>query len=117
MTQPRVARLPRVVAMAKPVPGTFDIGAAPMLIPEGPWKVMEGNCASVKGFRRERSQRSRHRVRFRARDPQRDRRGASALRRAAGMSAGLRKRGDKADLALVRVLVRWVECLVRASVL
>lgn len=71
MTQPRVARLPRVVAMAKPVPGTFDIGAAPMLIPEGPWKVMEGNCASVKGFR------------------------------AAGMSAGLRKRGDKADLALI----------------
>lgn len=67
------ARRSVVVRAAVPVPGSFEIGAAPVkeLIPSGPWKVMDGNCVTAKGFR------------------------------ATGLSGGLRKYGDKADLALI----------------
>ncbi|CAG9460353.1 unnamed protein product [Pedinophyceae sp. YPF-701] len=53
------------------MPGDFSIGAAPMLVPPGPWEVIEGNCVTAKGFK------------------------------AQGMHAGMRAKGTKADLALV----------------
>ncbi|KAL6780331.1 NAGS1 [Auxenochlorella protothecoides x Auxenochlorella symbiontica] len=53
------------------LPGSFDIPAAPILIPEGPWKVIDGGVTAPAGFK------------------------------AQGMYAGLRAKGDKADLALV----------------
>lgn len=47
-TQGRGAAL---VAAAAPVPGDFSIPAAPMLIPEGPWKQVEGCVCAPKGFK------------------------------------------------------------------
>ncbi|KAK9811287.1 hypothetical protein WJX72_001202 [[Myrmecia] bisecta] len=49
----------------------FDIPAAPILIPEGPWKEVEGCVCAPKGFR------------------------------AQGMAGGLRAKGPKADLAMI----------------
>lgn len=53
------------------MPGSFDIPAAPILIPEGPWKEVEGCICAPKGFK------------------------------AQGMYGGLRASGDKGDLALI----------------
>lgn len=39
----------RVYAAA--IPGNFDIPAAPILIPEGPWKEIEGCLCAPKGFK------------------------------------------------------------------
>ncbi len=33
------------------LPGSFDIPAAPILIPEGPWKVIEGGVTAPAGFK------------------------------------------------------------------
>ena len=63
-----------VAAAAAPPTSAFDIPAAPILIPPGPWTILEGGgvCAA-KGFL------------------------------ANGMAGGLRASGPKADLALVAV--------------
>ena len=61
---------PFAQAAAAPT-GPFDIPAAPLLVPDGPWKHIDGGVCAAKGFR------------------------------AAGMAAGLRAVGPKADLALV----------------
>ncbi|EFN54405.1 hypothetical protein CHLNCDRAFT_135738 [Chlorella variabilis] len=60
-----------VAAAASPVPGDFSIPAAPILIPEGPWKAVDGCVCAPKGFK------------------------------AQGMYGGLRAKGTKADLALI----------------
>lgn len=61
-------------AAASSPSSAFDIPAAPVLIPPGPWKTLEnGGVCSAKGFL------------------------------ANGMAAGLRASGPKADLALVAV--------------
>lgn len=54
-----------------PVPGDFSIPSAPIMIPEGPWKEIEGCICAPKGFK------------------------------AQGMYGGLRASGTKGDLALV----------------
>lgn len=41
----------RVAAAAAPVPGDFSIPGAPILIPEGPWKEIEGCVCAPKGFK------------------------------------------------------------------
>jgi len=53
------------------MPGSFDIPAAPSLIPDGPWNEIEGCVCAPQGFK------------------------------AQGMYGGLRAKGDKADLALI----------------
>ncbi|KAL4429620.1 hypothetical protein ABPG77_008669 [Micractinium sp. CCAP 211/92] len=60
-----------VRVQAADIPGDFSIPAAPILIPEGPWKEIEGCVCAPKGFK------------------------------AQGMYGGLRAKGTKADLALV----------------
>lgn len=40
-----------VAAAASPVPGDFSIPAAPILIPEGPWKAVDGCVCAPKGFK------------------------------------------------------------------
>ena len=65
-----------VAAAAAPPTSAFDIPAAPILIPPGPWTILEGDGGGVcaaKGFL------------------------------ANGMAGGLRASGPKADLALVAV--------------
>lgn len=65
-----------VAASAAPPTSAFDIPAAPILIPPGPWTILEGDGGGVcaaKGFL------------------------------ANGMAGGLRASGPKADLALVAV--------------
>lgn len=59
------------ITVAASLPGSFDIPAAPVLIPQGPWKEINGCVCAPKGFK------------------------------AQGMFGGLRAKGDKADLALV----------------
>ncbi|KAI3435752.1 hypothetical protein D9Q98_001810 [Chlorella vulgaris] len=59
------------VCAAATLPGDFSIPAAPILIPEGPWKEIEGCVCAPKGFK------------------------------AQGMYGGLRAKGTKADLALI----------------
>ena len=53
------------------MPGSFDIPAAPILVPEGSWKEIHGSICAPKGFK------------------------------AQGMYGGLRAKGNKADLALI----------------
>lgn len=60
-----------VRAQSADIPGDFSIPAAPILIPEGPWKEVEGCVCAPKGFK------------------------------AQGMYGSLRAKGTKADLALV----------------
>jgi glutamate N-acetyltransferase / amino-acid N-acetyltransferase len=62
-----------IPAAAAPPTSAFDIPAAPILIPAGPWTVIEGGVCAAKGFL------------------------------ANGMAGGLRASGPKADLALVAV--------------
>ena len=57
--------------MCHALPGSFDIPAAPIMIPEGPWKEIEGSVCAPEGFQ------------------------------AQGMYGGLRASGTKGDLALV----------------
>ena len=59
------------VASSGTLPGSFDIPAAPILIPEGNWQRIDGCVCAPKGFR------------------------------AQGMYAGLRASGEKGDLALI----------------
>lgn len=66
----RARAAPRAQAAAVP-PGVFDIPAAPILIPAGPWKEIDGCVCAPKGFT------------------------------AQGMYGGLRAKGQKADLALI----------------
>jgi len=70
-TAPRHSRILRKLTTASAIPGSFDIPAAPVLIPSGPWKEIEGCVCAPKGFQ------------------------------AQGMYGGLRAKGDKADLALI----------------
>lgn len=37
--------------LAADIPGDFSIPAAPILIPEGPWKEIEGCVCAPKGFK------------------------------------------------------------------
>jgi glutamate N-acetyltransferase / amino-acid N-acetyltransferase len=70
--RPCTSTTSRPVAVAShPVPGSFTIPAAPILIPSGPWEEIEGCICAPKGFK------------------------------AQGMYGGLRAKGDKADLALI----------------
>jgi glutamate N-acetyltransferase/amino-acid N-acetyltransferase len=68
---PRYSSNLKRITIASAIPGSFDIPAAPVLIPSGPWKEIEGCVCAPKGFK------------------------------AQGMYGGLRAKGDKADLALI----------------
>ncbi|KAL6907470.1 hypothetical protein ACP4OV_002509 [Aristida adscensionis] len=68
MSSPAAARA-RVVCAAVPAEGY--VPAAPILLPDGPWKQVEGGVTAAKGFK------------------------------AAGIYGGLRAKGEKPDLALV----------------
>ncbi|GAB4822124.1 hypothetical protein N2152v2_009170 [Parachlorella kessleri] len=60
-----------LVTQSAAVPGDFSIPPAPILIPSGPWKEIDGCVCAPKGFK------------------------------AQGMFGGLRAKGEKADLALI----------------
>ena len=40
-----------VRVLAADIPGDFSIPAAPILIPEGPWKEIDGCVCAPKGFK------------------------------------------------------------------
>lgn len=107
--------------LAADIPGDFSIPAAPILIPEGPWKEIEGCVCAPKGFQAqgELQQRGFHaqelwrqagRLMWAAGNrahvllrcmPRRVPTPRAAHTPAAGMYGGLRAKGNKADLALV----------------
>ncbi|PSC69634.1 arginine biosynthesis bifunctional chloroplastic-like [Micractinium conductrix] len=69
--RPRQTQARSVRVAAADIPGDFSIPAAPILIPAGPWKEIDGCVCAPKGFK------------------------------AQGMYGGLRAKGTKADIALV----------------